>query len=106
VTIDPASSEREQRSAEGGDSVVYVRSRPAEDRAAERLANCGLVIDTEVRRLARTSGLCLRFAGEREALRPAFVHLTVPKLRAQGWRVEIDASFRHRLVDVTGDDAW
>jgi len=48
----------------------------------------------------------LGFAGEREARWPAFVELTVPKLRAQGWHVEIDASFRHRLVDVTSDDAW
>jgi superfamily II DNA or RNA helicase len=83
-----------------GDVVVTLRrDRAAEERAHDRLAPCGadpvdhldhLSFDRDAepldRAFAETPGDGLAFVAE-----------TVPELRAEGWRVEIDASWPYRL---------
>ena len=106
ATIDPSSPAREVRCIVGRESLVYERSRDVERLAAQRLTELGFVIDTELRDIVRARAICLRFVEEKETLWPAFLHRSVAELRAQGWRIQIDVTFRHRIVDLANDDTW
>jgi hypothetical protein len=105
--VEPDSPGDEVRHVAGTESVVYARSRTAENKASRRIALCGFVHDPGLgQHLRLGSALCLRFVGALEAEWPSFAHRTVGELRAAGWQVEIDPSFRHRVVDLAQDDVW
>ncbi len=106
IAIDPASRATEVRRALGTTTNVYPRSRKAERRAAERLAPYDFTDDPAARRVAQSPGLCLRFIGDDATRWLAFAHRGVGELRREGWLVEIDPSFRYRIIDLAGDDAW
>ena len=106
ATIDPSSQAPEVRYIAGRESLVFERLRDVEGRAAQRLEKLRFVIDTGLRDIARARSTCLRFAEDSETRWPAFVHRSVAELRAEGWHIEIDASFRHRIVDLANDEAW
>jgi hypothetical protein len=107
VRVVPGSPGDEVRHVAGTESVVYMRSRTAENSANRRLVKSGLVQDPGLERyLGLASAICLLFVGEMEGAWPKFAHRTVGELRAAGWQVDIDPSFRHRIVDLANDDVW
>jgi superfamily II DNA or RNA helicase len=105
--VGPDSPGDDVRHLVGTESVVYARSRTAENKASRRLAKCGFVQDPDLQRhLGLAPALCLQFVDEFDGAWPMFVHRTVGELRDAGWRVEIDPSFRHRIVDLADDAVW
>ncbi len=106
VMVDPASPHDEIRVAENGETVVYVRSPKAEKRAATRLTQFPFRNDAGSRSLVESEGLFLRFTGNDEAQWPAFAHRATAELDREGWRIRIDPSFRHRVIDLSNDAAW
>jgi hypothetical protein len=105
--VEPESPGNEVRHVVGTESLVYARSRPAENKAIRRIAECGFVYDPGLQQHLRlASAACLRFVGALEGAWPSFAHRTVGELRAAGWQVDIDPSFRHRVVDLANDDVW
>jgi len=92
-----------------GDTVVTLRrNRGLEDRAFDRLAALGALpvdhLDMKFGPDAKPLDLVFAedategiFAGESDAL--TFVAEAVPKLRAEGWRIEIDPNWPYRLHD-------
>ena len=104
ATVDPDSAASDLRVAENGETIVYVRSPEAEKRASKRLAQLPFFSDPDSRSLVPSEGIFLRFADD--AQWPAFAHRVVPELRREDWSVRIDPSFRYRVIDLSGDDAW
>ena len=93
----------EIRYAEEGRILVRRRDRKAERAARKRLEGLGFVpagiLPRGTDRRQRT-GMAL--AGD-EAAWYRFLHREVPALEAEGWRIEIDPGFRHRVVEAEGD---
>jgi len=107
VTVDPASRATEVRIASDGAMTVYPRSLEDETRAAKRLAPHDFTNDPHTRALVPSRGLFLRFIDDDETERwLVFLHRIVAELRNDGWRIDIDPTFRHRVVDLSGDDTW
>jgi superfamily II DNA or RNA helicase len=106
VIVDPASNADDVRRVVNGEAVTFVRSPEAETRAAQRLQAFGLVKDHYLRDRVDARGLLLRFEPRDAPQWPVFAHRAPADLRAEGWRVEIDPTFRHKVVDLAGDDAW
>ncbi len=104
TTIDPDASDDEVRTVEGGETLVYVRSPRAEKRAMQRLVEFPFVSDPGLRSLAVTEGLLLRFTSVADW--PLFAHRGAAELRGEGWCVNIDSSFRYRVIDLGHDAAW
>ena len=93
----------EIRYAEEGRILVRRRDRKAERAARKRLEGLGFVpagiLPRGTDRRQRT-GMAL--AGD-EAAWHRFLHREVPALEAEGWRIETDPGFRHRVVEAEGD---
>lgn len=97
-TIVEANSPQQEICRVHGRRVVrWRRDQEAERAARRRLAALGLA-----------EGFCP--APERLTLSlpdshrwPAFVHRDLPQLVAEGWRVEFANSFRHRVIDASGE---
>jgi len=106
VTVDPQSRAPAARRLENGVSVVHPRSRKAETRAQGRLQQYPFVNDAASRARVSAQGFFLRFEPQHEGLWPGFMHRVVPELRSEGWHVEIDPSFRCKVVDLANDDTW
>ena len=104
--VDPASHAGDVRCVTGGEATIYVRSQSAEKRATQRLAAFGLVDDVLTRRRVGARGSLLTFDARSVALWPVFAHRAAVELRADGWRVEIDPSFRHTVIDLAPEDRW
>jgi superfamily II DNA or RNA helicase len=107
VLVKPQSSGDEVRQVSGVESLVYPRSRGVEDKANRRLMTLDLENDPALHEhLGAAPNLCLRFPPELQQSWRVFVHRVVPELRADGWQVTIDPSFRYRIVDLSDDGVW
>ena len=104
--VDPATTTDSVRHAADGVSIVYERDPDAEMRAAQRVKEFGFINDESSRWRSSGSGLFLRFLGEEAGFWPAFSHAGVAELRAEGWQIEFDPTFRHGVTDLASDAAW
>jgi superfamily II DNA or RNA helicase len=93
----------ELRNFEGDRIVVHRRDRAAERAARKSLEAFGLQSLGDFESVARDAGrLAFGFAeGQRDW--PGFIYDAVPQLERDGWRVEVEDGFRHRVVDGAGE---
>lgn len=107
VSVDPEDDlpERVVRVVENG-TIVHPRKPAAERRVMTQLRSLGLAPHPDGHRVTGTSGTVFGFARQPSAAWPIFVHRTVPELRAAGWDVRIEPSFRHHTVDTSDENAW
>ncbi|HUC70593.1 MAG TPA: hypothetical protein VMS01_05320, partial [Stellaceae bacterium] len=101
VAIDLDSAPRELRAVEDGKIIVRRRNLGAERAAKKPLEGFGLsrfefVDDGDAGRLA------FGFFDDPAAW-PRFLYEAVPQLEREGWRIEIEGGFRHRVVDSGGE---
>jgi superfamily II DNA or RNA helicase len=103
TVIDPDDTRSELRSFEEDRIVVRRRNRAAERAAHQRLGAFGLELVETFEPRGRDSGR-LAF-GFPEAHRdwPSFLYEAVPQLEREGWRIEFEGNFRHRVVDGAGE---
>ncbi len=100
--VAPAVAPPELRSVLGHRVVVRRRHPKIEKAAFARLLALGLEAAVPVGEIDAAAGSAFALAAG-ETGWPRFLHREVPALRAEGWRVEIDPEFRHRLIDATGE---
>jgi len=103
IAIDPGDGRNELRSFEEGRIVVRRRNRSAERAALKRLQELGLrAVETFETQDRDADRIAFGFAdGQRDW--PNFVYDAVPQLEREGWRIEFEDGFRHRIVDATGE---
>jgi len=106
IDVDPTSHADAVRALHDGVAVSHPRDTNAETRAAARLQRYPLIKDPVSKERASGSGLFLRFEPQDEGWWLEFVHHAVPELRSEGWRVDIDTTFRRKVVDLAGDAVW
>jgi superfamily II DNA or RNA helicase len=84
---------------------IWPRRRDAEERARRRLIQAGFmpVESEDAAQDPRRLRDAFRLAAGNDAAWARFVHVDVPRLRADGWRVEIASSFELEIVEP-GDD--
>jgi len=101
--VHPSSPQKEFRHAEGRRVVVMRRDEKAEKAALRRLRKLGLIdrLEEDAAPGSKATGLLLTMPGAERW--PAFVYEEVPRLTAEGWRVEFAPSFRHRVIDASGE---
>jgi len=100
--VESASANREFRQVEGRRVLVRRRDETAERAALRRLHRLGLVADAnDTVSGSRVPRLTLTMPKAEQW--PGFVHRAVPQLAAEGWRIEFDPSFRHRVIDAGGE---
>jgi superfamily II DNA or RNA helicase len=99
--IDIEKSPRELRTVEDGRIVVHRRDLAAERAAKKRLQGFGLH-PFETSGIGDAGGIAFGFL-EDSADWPRFVHDALPQLEREGWRIEIEDGFRHRVVDAGGE---
>jgi superfamily II DNA or RNA helicase len=94
---------REQRRVEDGRIVVRRRDLAAERSAQDRLEAFGLrPIDTFAAAGEDSGRVPFSFPDGRGDW-PSFVYDAVPRLEREGWRIEVEDSFRYRIVDGSGE---
>jgi superfamily II DNA or RNA helicase len=94
---------REQRKVEDGRIVVRRRDLSAERTAQDRLEAFGLrAVDTFAAPGGEAGRIPLGFPDGRGDW-PSFVYEAVPQLEREGWRIEVEDTFRHRVVDGAGE---
>ena len=95
--VEAASPQHDICRIEGRRVIRWRRHQEAERAARRRLAALGLV-----EQFSPAPGrLTLSLA---DAARwPVLVHRDLPRLVADGWRVELADSFRHRVIDASGE---
>jgi superfamily II DNA or RNA helicase len=99
--IDPQKAPRELRTVEDGRIVVRRRDLAAERAAKKRLEGFGLQpFETSD---VRDAGHIAYGVPDGSDGWPWFVHHAVPQLEHDGWRIEIEDGFRHRVVDAGGE---
>jgi len=97
------SAPREQRKVEDGRIVVRRRDLVAERSAQDRLEALGLrAIETFDSAAVDGGRIAFAFLDGRGDW-PGFVYDTVPQLEREGWRIDVEDSFRHRVVDGGGE---
>jgi superfamily II DNA or RNA helicase len=101
--IDLAAAPEEMRRVEGDRLVVVRRDIVAEHAAFDRLRRLGLRPAGEFRLHPGDGAYLALGLGENAPDWPAFVYETVPQLAADGWRIEFEDGFRHRVVDGGGE---
>jgi len=101
--VEPGDPNDDVRTLEAGAMTIVPRDREAERRALRRLGDFGLA-PLASRRAPAAARFALPPPGDPRAL--VFLHRYLPKLRAEGWRVEAEPTFRRRVVDVAAEDAW
>ena len=103
VVIDPVDRRNELRAFEEGRIVVRRRNRTFERAALKRLRELGLqAVETFEAQDRDGDRIAFGFAeGQRDW--PNFVYDAVPQLEREGWRIEFEDGFRHRVVDGAGD---
>jgi SNF2-related domain/Helicase conserved C-terminal domain/SWIM zinc finger len=101
--IDLAAAPEEMRRVEGGRLLVQRRNIAAERAAHDRVRQQGLGPAGDFGK--RTGDSRYLALGLRDAAGgwPSFVHDAVPPLAAEGWRIEFEDGFRHRVVEASGD---
>jgi superfamily II DNA or RNA helicase len=103
VTIAPDDSRSSLRRVEGNRVLVLERHERAEREAERRLARLGLVPGQWVSAQDLPPHKPFVMQGASEAAWWQLAHRELPRLRAEGWRVEVDPSFRHRVVEAEGE---
>jgi superfamily II DNA or RNA helicase len=94
---------REQRKVEDGRIVIRRRDPAAERAAQDRLEAFGLrAIETFGSSATDGGRTPFAFVDGRGDW-PGFLYDTVPQLERAGWRIEVDDSFRYRVVDGAGE---
>ncbi|TMJ64696.1 MAG: helicase SNF2, partial [Alphaproteobacteria bacterium] len=103
VVLDPHDRRNELRALEEGRIVVRRRNRGAERGALKRLQELGLqAVETFEAQNRDEDRIAFGFAeGQRDW--PNFVYEAVPQLEREGWRIEFEDGFRHRVVDGAGE---
>ncbi len=92
----------ERRQVEGHRVIVRRRDMARERAARERLLVSGFLPASRPLGLKANDGIVLALqAGSLDW--PSFLHRTLPILQSEGWRVDIDASFRPQVVEGAGD---
>jgi superfamily II DNA or RNA helicase len=93
----------EQRKVEDGRIVVRRRDPAAERSAQDRLEALGLrAIETFSSTGTDGGRIPFTFLDGRGDW-PGFVYDAVPQLEREGWRIEVEDGFRHRVVDAGGE---
>jgi superfamily II DNA or RNA helicase len=101
--IDVEDAPREQRQVEDGRIVVRRRDLSGERGAQDRLESFGLrVIETFGSAAIDAGRIPFAFPDGRGDW-PSFVYDAVPQLEREGWRIEVEDSFRWRVVDGGGE---
>jgi superfamily II DNA or RNA helicase len=103
IVVDPDDRRNELRAFEDGRIVVRRRNRGAERAALKRLRELGLqAVETFEAQDRDGDRIAFGFAeGQRDW--PNFVYAAVPQLEREGWRIEFEDGFRHRVVDGAGE---
>ncbi len=103
IAIHPEDRRNELRAFEEGRIVVRRRNRGAERAALKRLRELGLqAVETFEAQDRDEDRIAFGFAeGQRDW--PNFVYDAVPQLEREGWRIEFEDGFRHRVVDGAGE---
>jgi hypothetical protein len=102
--VDATAKPQQLRQVDGNRIIVWTRDVKAEQAARRSLADLGLVESSEIPTgTPHPGGRGLTFP-DGVAAWLDFVHHDVPALHAGGWRVEIDPSFRYRVIEA--DTAW
>jgi hypothetical protein len=102
--IGPSDQRRNLRRVEGNRVVVLERQTKAEQAAERRLREIGLQAAGPVASLDDLpphKAFMLREATE--ALWWHIAHHELPRLHDEGWRIETDPSFRHKVIEAEGD---
>jgi superfamily II DNA or RNA helicase len=103
TAIHPEDRRNELRSFEEGRIVVRRRNRGAERGALKRLQAFGLqAIETFEAENRDEDRIAFGFA-EVQRDWPNFVYDAVPQLEREGWQIEFEDGFRHRVVDGAGE---
>src|SRR3984893_18224220 len=93
---------RDQRTVEDGRIIVRRRDLAAERSAQDRLEAFGLrAIETFAAAGGDAGRIPFGFLDGRGDW-PSFVYQAVPRLEREGWRVDVEDTFRHRVVDGGG----
>jgi hypothetical protein len=101
--VDATTKPQQLRQVDGSRILVWTRDAKAEQAASRGLADLGLAESAEILPgTRRPGGRCFTFL-DGDAAWFDFVHHDVPVLRAAGWRVEIDPSFRYRVIEADTD---
>ena len=101
--VDATAKPQQLRQVDGNRIIVWTRDVKAEQAASRSLADLGLVESSEIPTgTPRPGGRGLTFPDGGAAWLD-FVHHDVPALHAGGWRVEIDPSFRYRVIEADTD---
>lgn len=95
--VQAGAQEPEIRVVEGRRVTIWRRDQVAERAARRRLEALGLIEALS----AGPGRLALSFPDS--AQWPVFVHRDLPRLEADGWRVEVADSFRHRVIEASGE---
>ncbi len=106
AVIDPAALDLRVRVTDGASSTIYERNPILEDAVLQRVASFGFTQTSWGRFPGKSSSRLYFFTATSQQDWIAFVHESVPQLRAQGWQIEIDPSIPWRVIDVSGDAAW
>src|SRR6266481_2283610 len=94
---------REQRKVEDGRIVVRRRDLAAEQAAQDRLEALGLrAVDTFAAAGGEAGRIPFGFP-DGHADWPNFVYEAVPQLEREGWRIDVEDTFRYRVVDGGGE---
>ncbi len=103
IAIHPEDRRKEVRAFEEGRIVVRRRNRGAERAALKRLQELGLrAVETFEAQDRDEDRIAFGFT-EGQQDWPHFVYDAVPQLEREGWRIEFEDGFRHRVVDGAGD---
>jgi len=97
VRVDPRAAAETFETVENGELVERERALELEQAAARLLAEFGLEPSVDLR---DRPGLHLERTEDDESDWLLFVQHAVPRMRQLGWRVELDPSFRYRVVEV------
>jgi superfamily II DNA or RNA helicase len=103
TAIHPEDRRNELRAFEDGRIVVRRRDRSTERAALKRLRELGLqAVETFEAQDRDEDRIAFGFA-EVQRDWPNFVYDAVPQLEREGWRIEFEDGFRHRIVDGAGE---
>jgi superfamily II DNA or RNA helicase len=101
--IDLVADPEEVRRVESGRLVVRRRDIAAERAAVDRLRRSGLEPFRGFNKCAGDDGCVALTLGPEAPGWPSFLYEMVPQLEADGWQVEFEDGFCHRVVDGGGD---
>src|SRR5208283_2353550 len=103
VAIDLESTPHELRKFEDGRIVVRRRDRAAEQAAQKRLEAFGLHDFADFGGVAGDAARIAYGFPDGQQDWPGFVYDELPQLELEGWQIEFEDGFRHRVVDGGGE---